>query len=337
MANKRNKATKVVLAIIITLAVVAGLFVLRTYLQGAGISIFAVQQKGERVLKYKSVKKGDFDSDKLTGVHKKNLSGGVVIMMLTDKKLTGTVKGTADLKTASVMTKVTAGVIPYPGWQNVGGSVGSYNLDVQLSSDNKTWTKSYSSYGEQTIDISNIPKVRKTRYRYVRYTVTLNREKLTDKSPVFSYLSVSGFSEVQPTATPTESATETATITASATGTASVTATATASEIATATSTTTTPPTPPGPIDTVTPPIPPTVTTSETPITPDLTETPEETATVTETASATATATTVATNVFNSPGSSLLVSGIQSGISFTVIIIIILGIGGFVIYRIIKE
>ena len=68
-------------------------------------------------------------------------------------------------------------------------------------------------------------------------------------------------------------------------------------------------------------------------------ETPEETATVTETASATvtATATTVATNVFNSPGSSLLVSGIQSGISFTVIIIIVLGIGGFVICRIIKE
>lgn len=337
--NSRKKATKIVLTIVLTLAVIAGLFVLRTYLKGSDkYSIFAEQQKQEKILKYLSVKNGDFKSSKLTEVKETEITGHKVLA-LSGTNLSGTIQGTIDLKALSVLTKINLGLLPYPGWQPAAGEKEKTNVDVYLSKDNKAWSKKYSSSGKTSLTFPTAFKTNNTKYRYIKYEITLERDSVSKPSPLIQYMSVSGVGVTSATPTPTATVSATRTTSAEASETASATTTSTASVIAEGSATppippgpgeSTTPPTPPGPGGSTTPPTPPGPGDSVTPATPPV---PDESVE----AEASPTATKVSTDVFNSPGGSVVVSGIQSGVSFALLVILVLAIGGFFIYRILRS
>jgi hypothetical protein len=339
--KKPSKVTRIILAIVVTLAVVAGLFIARTYLKGK-VDIFAERAVVEKVLKYKSVANGDFNRDTLTGVVKQSKK---IVLKTTNEKLTreGTIEGRINLQSATALTKMKLGVA---NLKPITEEINRVNLEVTLSKDGQNWSRTFSSNHTTTINFAQVLANSATKYKSIKYKITLEtfRPSNTSSSPALTALTLwgKGIAQVSPTPSATISARTTATLSATATS----TTTSTTPPNPPGPGDTVTPPNPPGPGDTVTPPNPPGPGDTQTPPTPE-TPTPTfstvtgsvtPTSTPAESPTASPAQTKVTTDgLFNSPGSSVVVSGIQSGVSFTLLILAILGIGVLVIYRIAKS
>jgi len=319
-----SKATKIIITIVLTALAVAGLFLLRSYLLSRGIEILADVAAQERVLKFKRVSRNQFAQDTLTGVVR---SGDKIILKAPNK--TGTIVGRADLSQPALLTKVKIGVRkPFP-------TESSINLEVNISKDGTTWSPTYTSNRTDTVDLiakCGWSRCGTTKYKYIKYKITLAAND-SSKSPELLNLGVWGR-------------------TALASVTPSIIATGSAVQppVPPGPGESGTPPVPPGPGTSGIPPVPPGPGGSETPIIPNLTATATVSATVTATATVSVTEsvepeatpsaqeTKVTTqNVFASPDGNLLVSGIKSGPSFVILILLVVTVGGFIVYRIAKS
>ncbi|MDH4358501.1 MAG: hypothetical protein OEV37_00935 [Candidatus Berkelbacteria bacterium] len=307
-----SKVTKIIITIVLTALAVAGLFLLRSYLLSKGIEILADVSAQERVLKFKRVSKGHFAQDTLTGVVR---SGDKIV--LSSQRERGTIEGRADLSQLSLLTKVKIGVRrPYPNASRI-------NLEVNVSRDGKTWSPTYSSNRTDTVELASRLGTRK--YKYIKYKITLIADN-SNQSPQLLNLGVWGRVTAVATVTPSAIVTATGSVGAP--------------PVPPGPGESGTPPVPPEPGDSGTPPVPPGPGDSGTPIIPELTSTPTVSPTESlepeETPTATGTQVTTA-NIFASPDGNLLVSGIKSGPSFIVLIVLVATIGGFIVYRIAKS
>ena len=177
--KRSKKSQKIILTIVVTLLVIAGLFILRSFF-GSKFGILARTTQTEQILASKSVANGDFKDDKLTNAEIINAA-----IELQGDQTEGTIQGNFTLPQTSSITKITAGV------SNFDTTCTKIGIEAEFSTDSTTWSQRYISNISTTLTLPSPVSA-----KYAIYKITLSSCNTTDTPQLYN-LTLLGYGTVR--------------------------------------------------------------------------------------------------------------------------------------------